>query len=242
MSEEDKDYYVPLEDQRVFGAGIKRKRIAFVPATSTEPTTPITAPPPPTSNIADKYLSIVGLSRAASAPPTSAASTPTPSSSTDSHTTAATTAAVCAVCARPLSPTHESTIAHQVCLAHSHPPSHLDRSRAGVRYLAAYGWDPDERVGLGARAEGMRFPIKPVPKHDTVGLHERVDADSQAQQVKVRKSAAVAAKQREQQGRVVRLDAKKLRKRDDEARRKAEKLRNLFYASDDVEKYLGEGG
>lgn len=241
MSEQDEDYYVPLEDQRVFGAGIKRKRIAFVPATSTEPSTPIAGPPAPTSNVADKYLSIVGLSRASSAPPTS---TP-PSSSTDSPTTTTTTAppTLCTVCARPLSPTHESTIAHQVCLTHSHPPSHLDRSRAGVRYLATYGWDPDSRVGLGARADGMRFPIKPVPKHDTVGLHEKMDADSQASQGKVRKSAAVAAQQkREQQGRVVRGDAKQVRKRDDEAKRKAEKLRNLFYANDEVEKYLGDGG
>ena len=228
MSEQEEDYYIPLEDQRVFGAGIKRKRIAFVPASSTEPTTPTTAGP--NSSIADKYLSIVGLPRAASAP-TSTDSTPAPST----PATGPEPANLCAVCGRPLSPTHESTIAHQVCLAHSHPPSHLDRSRAGMRYLQSYGWDPDERVGLGARAEGRRFPIKPVPKHDTVGLHEKVDADSV--QIKVRKSA-VAKKE----DRVMRLNAKQVRKRDDEARKKAEKLRGLFYANDDVEKYLGDGG
>lgn len=32
------------------------------------------------------------------------------------------------------------------------------------------GWDPDERKGLGREGEGMRYPIKPVPKHDNLGV------------------------------------------------------------------------
>ena len=35
MADSDEDYYeVPLRDQRYFGAGIKRRRVNFVPATT----------------------------------------------------------------------------------------------------------------------------------------------------------------------------------------------------------------
>jgi len=35
------------------------------------------------------------------------------------------------------------------------------------------GWDPDERKGLGREGKGMRYPIKPVPKHDNLGVGVR---------------------------------------------------------------------
>ena len=44
------------------------------------------------------------------------------------------------------------------------------------------------------------------------------------------------------QGKVLRLDAKEVRKRDDEARKRADKLRKSFYGSEEVERYLGSGG
>merc|ERR1711939_104417 len=221
-SGEDEDYFVPLEDQRVFGAGIKRKRIAFVPASSTESSLPATSGSGSGSkqSIADRYLHIV-LSKAATTPSTPEGTVP------DSDPSPS----LCTVCHRPLSPTHETTIAHQLCLEHSHPPSHLDRSRPGLRYLNAYGWDPDSRVGLGARSEGVRFPLKPVPKHDTVGLREREDEDA-AVRVKPKKVALNTSVMR--QGKVLRLDAKEVRKRDDEARKRADKLRKSFYGSEEV--------
>lgn len=229
MADEDEDYYIPLEDQRVFGAGIKRKRIAFVPATTTESTVPSTAPSTSNSNsIADRYLSLVlskptdlsTLPAAYPAPTTPAPTEPAP---------------LCTICAQPLSPTHETTLAHQVCLEHSHPPSHLDRSRAGLRYLNSYGWDPDARTGLGANADGRRFPIKPIPKHDTVGLREKEDVEALAARVKVRKAE-------NKTGVVKKLGAKEVRRKDDEMRKKAERLRGMFYQNDEVDKYLGEGG
>lgn len=228
MSDPDEDYFVPLEDQRVFGAGIKRKRVTFVPAASTTtPATPNGTSPSAceASSIAERYLSIVLPD---------ASSTTTPPSPRTSSTPPPQPTPLCTVCARPLSPTHQSTIAHQVCLTHSHPPSHLDRSRNGMRYLQSYGWDPDSRTGLGPRAEGRRFPVKPVPKHDTVGLREKEDVENV--KFKVRKSAEV------REGKVVKVDAKEVKRREGEARRRAEKLRGLFYQSEEVQKYLGELG
>ena len=73
---------------------------------------------------------------------------------------------------------HEASLAHQVCLKHSHPPSHLDRTRAGMRYLSTYGWNPDSRLGLGAPGrEGIREPLKGRIKHDTAGLGSGLDKD-----------------------------------------------------------------
>ena len=92
--------------------------------------------------------------------------------------------AFCEICNFPINPqaatastaiaNHESTIAHMVCLAHSHPPSHLDRTRQGFKYLSAYGWDPDSRQGLGVTGEGIRAPVKAKMKNDTVGLGVKV--------------------------------------------------------------------
>ncbi len=55
MSDDDV-YEIPLQDQRVFGAGIKRKRVKFVPST-----TPTTSVPtgPSISSIGDAYLKMV---------------------------------------------------------------------------------------------------------------------------------------------------------------------------------------
>lgn len=120
---------------------------------------------------------------------------------------------------------HETSLVHQVCLAHSHPPSHLDRNRAGVKYLSSYGWDPDSRLGLGAKGEGVRVPIKAKVKNDTVGLGvERA----------ISKGQVVAKK-------VERLDAKGLRRKELEGKKREKRLQQMFYGADDVEKYLGTG-
>jgi hypothetical protein len=64
---EDEDYFIPLEDQRVFGAGIKRKRIPFVRPAYEDSTFKLTsassrdssATQSRATSVADQYLSIV---------------------------------------------------------------------------------------------------------------------------------------------------------------------------------------
>lgn len=41
---------------------------------------------------------------------------------------------------------------------------------------------------------------------------------------------------------VKKLDAKKTRKDEERAKREGEKLRNMFYEREDMERYLGTGG
>lgn len=253
--EDDEDFFLPLEDQRVFGAGIRRKRVPFVRSSqhelnTTTPARPSSTPSGP--NIADRYLSIVlkqpDMASASSsttgsressppartthsAPPASEAiypPPPHPPSQAVDH---------CEICNLPL-PTeqrstdghpHEATLAHQACLAHSHPPSHLDRTRAGLRYLSTYGWDPDSRLGLGAAGrEGIREPLKGRIKNDTAGLGVGLDADGD------RIPPPPPPKK------VQKLNAKQARKGAVEARKRGDRLRKMFFQSDEVLKYLGE--
>ncbi|PYI15010.1 hypothetical protein BO99DRAFT_393519 [Aspergillus violaceofuscus CBS 115571] len=244
-AEEEEDYFLPLEDQRVFGAGIRRKRVPFVrssdpdlhttdsalrrnAAPSTETTTGAT--------IANKYLSIV-LSKSATPTPAPALTPDNPNSQ------------ICEICNLPLTasssssssqtktPTaesstrpHEASLAHQLCLTHSHPPSHLDRTRPGLRYLAAYGWDPDSRLGLGAPGrEGIRAPVKGKLKVDTVGLRRVVGGQEQAGG-----RGSGSAK-------IQKLNAKEVRRGQVDARKRGERLRELFYRDERVLRYLGEG-
>ncbi len=215
----DEDYFLPLQDQRVFGAGIKRKRIAFVPASSNE----TSVSTPKSTSVGSRYLSIVL--------PTASAT------EVDSQRISRPPIKTCAVCKQPISSadststvtSHESSIAHQVCLEHSHPPSHLDREHVGLKYLSTYGWDPDSRRGLGARSEGIRIPIKPKEKRDTAGLRER-EEDGQT----VRKKTIKTKKEEK----VVRLNAKEVRLKEQEAKHRAEQLRRSLYGPD-LEKYLG---
>lgn len=263
--DDDEDYFLPLEDQRVFGAGIRRKRVPFVRSSEHKLNTTTasirqSAPPSGTTNVADAYLSIVLKSRAAatsqnthraqesippprtiqSAPPASDSIAPPPLNpdTSDGH---------CEVCNLPLSsapPTadtetpghsskpHEASLAHQVCLIHSHPPSHLDRNRSGLKYLSSYGWNPDSRLGLGAPGrEGIREPLKGRIKNDTAGLGTGLDADGD------RIPAPPPPPKK-----VQKLNAKQVRKESAESKRRADKIRNMFFQSDDVLKYLGELG
>ncbi|OJD27620.1 hypothetical protein ACJ73_00976 [Blastomyces percursus] len=234
MTHDDDEYFLPLEDQRVFGAGIKRKRVAFIPSSETFGNTisSSTSSTPNTSSMGDRYLSIVLSSavdtetskpyRTASAPPSISTTTITPT---------------CEICDLPLSPSsssssrktkypsnpHEATLAHQVCLPHSHPPSAIDRTRPGFKYLSAQGWDPDSRLGLGPQGKGISVPLKPRIKHDTLGLG-----------IKPPKSVQEKAKTT-----VEKLNAKQVRKMEAEGKKKGERLREMFYAREDVDKYLG---
>ncbi|RKU45781.1 hypothetical protein DL546_002544 [Coniochaeta pulveracea] len=227
-SEDDDDQLddVPLHHKRPFGTGLNRKPIAFVPASegglnTTDPSTKARSSP----NIGGFYLSLV-----------------LPRESRNSTPASAESPQVCEVCKLPLavqtreqgqdgldSPSavrhhHESSLAHQVCLSHSHPPSALDRSRMGLNYLESHGWDPDARAGLGAAEQGIQFPIKPKPKEDTLGLGLEVPKNLPKKQEKPQK-----------------LDAGRVRKKAQEDRKRAERIQRQFYSNSDVEKYLGTG-
>ncbi|KAK5047008.1 hypothetical protein LTR84_006950 [Exophiala bonariae] len=241
----DEDAYVPIIDQRVFGAGIKRKRIDFVPATTTQhelnTTTSLISTQPSTA-VGNHYLSIV----LPGANPTTTASSITTSSP------------LCPICKQPVQATgapspspaptdattptptptlHESSIAHQLCLAHSHPPSHLPRAHIGVKYLTSYGWDVDGREGLGARGEGIRIPIKVQEKRNTAGLMERADDEEKGERVRKRKEK----EKDKRMDKPVVLDAKALKRRDLQERERMDRLRRSFYGPD-LEKYLGPDG
>lgn len=143
--------------QKPFGAGLKRKRVRFVPA-STNTETAENAPLPKSektgSEVSNMYLSLVGLG----SPCDSGSTTSTPEA--------------CPECALPITNahTHSTSTAHQSSLPHSHPPHPYDRSSLGLKVLTESGWDPDARVGLGRTGEGIRYPIKPMPKDDKLGI------------------------------------------------------------------------
>ena len=67
------------------------------------------------------------------------------------------------------------------------------------------------------------MPIKGKEKHDTVGLG--VDLGLKERKKNLKK--------------VEKLDAGRIRKREEVGRRKAERLNELFYRNGDVERYLG---
>ncbi|KAL2003524.1 hypothetical protein VTN02DRAFT_3509 [Thermoascus thermophilus] len=257
---DDDEYFLAPQDQRVFSAGIRRKRVPFVPSsetllttgdvvkTKTEPEAEKKTGP----SAASKYLSIVlpreaeraesSSGAAASARARATASSPSTQDRGEEEedgdkkdVTTATTSGLCDICNLPLDRDpdrpHEASIAHQVCLTHSHPPSHLDRTRPGLRYLASYGWDPDSRLGLGAPGrEGIREPLKAQIKEDTAGL-----GVPEEERKKRKKGQAV------KEARVEKLNAKQVRQREMEAKKRGEKLREMFYRSEDVQKYLGGG-
>ena len=120
---------------------------------------------------------------------------------------------------------HEASLAHQVCLIPSYPPSHLDRNRKGLAYLSAYGWDPDSRLGLGATGHGIRFPIKTKRKDDKMGIGMVLPKEGD----------------RRKKEKVEKLDAGKIRKLHEKDKKKGEKLRETFYRNDDMARYLGGG-
>lgn len=226
MAAEEDEYIIPLQDQRVFGAGIKRKRVQFVPQSTAS--TPATAKIPSEGKlVGDTYLSIVL--------PSTSETTDTelnPSCEANLQTTAARDGSYCRICNLPIRQSefqgtqlkpHEASLAHQVCLTHSHPPSSLDRHHKGLQYLSAYGWDPDSRLGLGASGEGLRFPIKSTPKHDTVGLGVKLPAKDKKQVIKKQQS----------------LNAKQVRRMDDEGKGQSRRLHEMFYQNEELNRYLG---
>ncbi|KAI1142379.1 hypothetical protein F5Y05DRAFT_224609 [Hypoxylon sp. FL0543] len=224
----DPEYDIPLQDKRPFGSGLKRKRVVFVPASSGNlNSTEENISANPSQSVSDLYLSIV-LPKETEAGQTTRA---------EHSETTTTTPQICEICWLPLnensesgekqktgSRPHEASIAHQVCLTHSHPPSALDRSRMGLNVLQSQGWDPDSRKGLGVEQQGMQYPIKVKQKNDTLGIGVQVPKDLPAKKEKPKT-----------------YDAKKIRKMAMEDKKRHERLRRQFYGNSEVEKYLGTG-
>lgn len=210
---------IPLQQRRPFGSGLKRKHIAFVPASNGPlASTDTVSSTKPARSIADMYLSLVLPSHGT-----------TEKDKADEPETSENPEAVCEVCNLPIpgdGPTtarrHEASIAHQVCLTHSHPPSALDRSRMGLQILQNQGWDPDARAGLGAQGQGLHYPIKAAPKDDRLGIGVKIPKDLPKKKEKATK-----------------LDAGKVRKAVADEKKRNDRLRQQLFSSSEVDKYLG---
>lgn len=227
----DDEYEIPLVDQRYFGAGIKRKRIHFVPPVQSSQQSE-DSPAQRGLSAADKYLAIVlGQQTKRTREAESGAvefvnEVPDQGASSLQGITTSSEDTTCNVCGQPVRALdalqrHDLSIVHQICLKHSHPPSHIDRSSKAFAVLQSQGWDPDSRLGLGATGKGILHPIKAQDNPRRVGLGA-VLAEVQATP------------------KLVRLDAGKIRKLEQQERRQKDKLRELFYQSEDIDKYLGD--
>lgn len=212
---------VPLHHKRPFGAGLKRSRVEFVRAQQPDEDTACR----PSVPAGDLYASVV----LGPEPASSAADAPSPAASRDDHQQAShglsSAPPMCPVCSLPITTTgreHDASLAHQVSLAHSHPPSALDRKRMGLRALSAQGWDPDSRLGLGREGEGVRFPIQASGKEDTLGIGATMP-----------KTARVDDRKEDRK-----MSAKEIKERTKREKEKGERLQQEIFGSVNIEQYL----
>lgn len=231
---EDEFDDVPLHRKQAFGAGLKRKRVQFVRAQESDMTSAVVAENKAAATaVGDLYASIVlGAKKASSSD--KGGTTPTGTGAAADEKPTAEGHKVCDVCSLPIVSSlaaHNASLAHQVSIQHSHPPSHLDRSRMGLRTLNSQGWDPDARIGLGREGDGMRFPIKVAAKEDTLGIGAVLPTAAS-------KRAEEKAAKKEEKKSLSAREMKVLRKREKE---KAERLQQEIYGRVDVERYLRGG-
>ncbi|CAI4212574.1 unnamed protein product [Parascedosporium putredinis] len=234
--EERDDNYddTPLQHQKPFGAGFQRRQKSPLSAPST---------PRPRRRKLRRPLSAgrgaattAAASRSLSSSSTRAPVPPSVLLGEEEEEEEEPAAGLCSVCGLTLDDgngapgKHEASIAHQVCLAHSHPPSALDRRRMGFRHLASRGWDADARLGLGAQGAGILNPLQPRQKVDKGGI---------GLPASVAQAREAAKKQREEKRK--KLSVKEMRKLQAEEKKKAAWLHDMFYAKDDVLKHLGAG-
>ncbi|KAK2737666.1 hypothetical protein FQN57_007473 [Myotisia sp. PD_48] len=273
MASDDDKHLQSTHKQQAFGAGLKRKHVSFVSSSTDRTLTTgfsVTSPatsssPAPPSSVSDTYLSIVLPSSSHSEIP--GTTSPTTKRDPLSHP-------LCEICHLPITSVsgngdasdsgngtreaemqkdvdinssampHESSLAHQVCLPHSHPPSAVDRTGAGYKYLSAYGWDPDSRTGLGPTGSGIHVPLKAKIKNNTVGLgaDSLGDIDEEKESEKRRQRRLKRLQERmllKKAKNSPKLNAKQARLHQDNDRKIGEKLRDSFYRSEALEKYLG---
>ena len=226
---------IPLQYQRHFGSGINRRQINFV--TARDSSLPAAGPIDQHSPTADRYLSIVFRESEATkgdqdSDTKEPAQTPDhlpPALRNVSELVYATLP--CEICNSTfpeLSTIHEASIVHHVCIDHSYHPSSIDRKRRGLKYLSQYGWDPDQRLGLGTNGDGIREPIMPSKKCNTAALAATKESGN------IRRSSDA------KMHRSVTMDAGRVRKSESVLKGKEEKLRELFLSNEDVLAYLHE--
>lgn len=216
-SETDNEDDIPLHHKRAFGAGLKRKKVEFVPAQDPDASSTINGAGTNSTStlIGDLYASVVLKQDA-----------PPPALKDKEPET-------CSVCGLPITTTkekHEASLAHQASITHSHPPSALDRSRMGLRTLASRGWDPDARVGLGREGEGLRYPIKVLAKEDKMGIGAAEEAKRLEEERKKKKVVV------EEPVKV--LSAKELKVQEAKQRKKGEVLQREIFGRGDLDPYL----
>ncbi|PSS00630.1 hypothetical protein BD289DRAFT_479328 [Coniella lustricola] len=225
---------VPLHHKRPFGSGLRRNEIKFVPASSSLSSSVKEASAAANSkskgqSISDLYLNMVLKS---SSNPPQASSSHNQEGNVDTSDGNTTTAR------RPHH--HEASIAHQVCLTHSHPPSALNRTRMGLSVLEAQGWDPDARLGLGIAGQGTQFPLKAKPKDDNLGIGVAAPGKDESEG-DAAKSKRKKREEEQKKKKPMLLDAKKVRKMAADDRKRAEELQRQLFGRVDLEKYLGKG-
>lgn len=206
--DEIETYTVPLREPTYYGAGVKKQGITFVPAST--PTIDLSTDTQKPVDIRDRYLEIVFGKK--------------PESDQDQVATSSTS--TCGICRLPVrsanAVAHETSLAHQVCLEHIHPPSAIDRTRKGAAYLKEMGWDLDSRKGLGASGDGRLYPIQPKEKADKAGIGRSSTPKPAAP--KVQKKL---------------LNPKELRKLETEKKKRDQRLHDMFYTDERVARYLG---
>lgn len=207
---------LPFTSHSTYGRGLWKNPIAFVPAAPA--TVPAPSKPVDGQSIAQKYLEIMFPNGQ-------------PMPEPDAYP-------LCGICGEPVKETdhriHFLSAAHQAALPRAPVPSAIDRTRMGLKYMQSFGWDVDARVGLGARGEGMLFPLVPKEKRDKLGLG--ID-----KKVEERRKGLISGRGVAKPGEI-RLDAGKIQKLAKVEKRKHDKLQRMFYGNDEVEKYLGELG
>lgn len=206
----------PFTSYTAYGRGLWKNPINFVPAAPEPKAAPSTAVDG--QSIAQRYLDIVFPN-----------GQPVP---------ALDTYPLCGICGEPVKESdhriHFLSAVHQAALPRAPIPSAIDRTRMGLKYMQNHGWDVDARIGLGARGEGMLFPLVPKEKRDKLGLGIDKKAEERRKKVISGRAGALPGE--------IKLDAGKIQKLAKVEKKKHDKLQRMFYGNDEVEKYLGELG
>ncbi|KAL1896930.1 hypothetical protein Cpir12675_002578 [Ceratocystis pirilliformis] len=229
---------IPLCLKTPFSSGIRRQKVAFVKA-SLPGDLPDNHRSTKTgdSNVSDLYLQLVAGAGSASEKVTdyeNELESPEPASATTASTSEVT---MCDVCKITVDTSqghnrwneHEASVAHELSLPHSHPPSALDRSRMGLGYLKSYGWDPDSRRGLGVAEQGMQYPIKAKVKDGNLGIGYKDSSVGVGTGTGVSKAKPHVLTARERH---------RARQKEQET---ARRLHEEFFYNDDVLRYLSHG-
>ena len=237
---------VPLHRKQPFGAGLKRQKVEFVRAqdadvSSATASAAVAREKAAAAAIGDLYASVVLQTKTKGQAEDSDSDGPASAPELSPKDDGALRPTVCDICSLPITSSiseHNASLAHQVSIQHSHPPSHLDRSRMGLRTLASQGWDPDARTGLGREGLGMRFPIKVASKDDTLGIGAVIPPVEGKGEKAGKQGEEGKEKEKEKKKSLSAKEMKALRKQEKE---RAERLQNEIYGRVDVERYLRGG-